>query len=262
MNLFKVKYDSARECATMNFTSQFRIAVEGFPRNFFSCVIEEPKKILLRDVHSPRLVQLPTGDNYLSLPPGSRSNDKNDSRCLDNNTFSQDISSQSTLLCRAASNHLSYERRRKRWETGSTEPASSSHPTNTIASCSNCERSSSERKEIYGGKKEMLKTKTRRKEFMLFGKEWNGNMISSAGRKVIKQLTSIEYSLVFSRPYDGQVHVLSTESALRKLWRTRRINWAKGLKQKIFPDKSFPNFGRTQFFSGLQILMISEFLQN
>lgn len=38
-----------------------------------------------------------------------------------------------------------------------------------------------------------------------------GNMIVSLGKKVIKQLTSIEYSLVFSRPYDGQVHVLSLE---------------------------------------------------
>jgi hypothetical protein len=36
-------------------------------------------------------------------------------------------------------------------------------------------------------------------------------MIVSVGKKVIKQLTSIEYSLVFSRPYDGQVHVLSLE---------------------------------------------------
>lgn len=33
-------------------------------------------------------------------------------------------------------------------------------------------------------------------------------------KKVIKQLTSIEYSLVFSRPHDGQVHVLSLESVL------------------------------------------------
>lgn len=40
-----------------------------------------------------------------------------------------------------------------------------------------------------------------------------GNMIVSVGKKVIKQLTSIEYSLVFSRPYDGQVHVLSLECA-------------------------------------------------
>lgn len=29
---------------------------------------------------------------------------------------------------------------------------------------------------------------------------------SVGSKKVIKQLTSIEYSLVFSRPYDGQVH--------------------------------------------------------
>lgn len=57
--------------------------------------------------------------------------------------------------------------------------------------------------------------KKRKKAYALLGAaEWNGNMIVSVGKKVIKQLTSIEYSLVFSRPYDGQVHVLSLESGV------------------------------------------------
>lgn len=33
-------------------------------------------------------------------------------------------------------------------------------------------------------------------------------------KKVIKQLTSIEYSLVFSRPYDGQVHMYSVSRSV------------------------------------------------
>lgn len=57
-------------------------------------------------------------------------------------------------------------------------------------------------------------------------------------KKVIKQLTSIEYSLVFSRPYDGQVHVLSLESGVHEqpagvvniVERHKRINREKGLK--------------------------------
>lgn len=74
----------------------------------------------------------------------------------------------------------------------------------------------SERKEIYGGKKEMVKkTKKNKKAYaLLSAAEWNGNMIVSVGKKVIKQLTSTEYSLVFSRPHDGQVHVLSLESGV------------------------------------------------
>lgn len=71
----------------------------------------------------------------------------------------------------------------------------------------------SERKEIYGGKKKKKKCWRRgKKAYALLSAEWNGNMIG--GKKVIKQLTSIEYSLVFSRPYDGQVHVLSLESGV------------------------------------------------
>lgn len=55
------------------------------------------------------------------------------------------------------------------------------------------------RKEIYGGKKEMLKKKN-----ALRGadEERNGEL----AKKVIKLLTSAECSSVFSRPHDGQVH--------------------------------------------------------
>lgn len=65
-----------------------------------------------------------------------------------------------------------------------------------------------------------------------------GNMIVSMGKKVIKQLTSIEYSLVFSRPHDGQVHVLSLDECLyEKASRSEFVQALQGLK--IFLDYKF-----------------------
>jgi hypothetical protein len=55
----------------------------------------------------------------------------------------------------------------------------------------------------------------RKKAYALLGcRRMKWEYDRSVGKKVIKQLTSIEYSLVFSRPYDGQVHVLSLESGV------------------------------------------------
>jgi hypothetical protein len=58
---------------------------------------------------------------------------------------------------------------------------------------------------------EEINRKTRKKSKAYALRRWMKWEYDRMGKKVIKQLTSIEYSLVFSRPYDGQVHVLSLE---------------------------------------------------
>lgn len=78
------------------------------------------------------------------------------------------------------------------------------------------------RKKSEEEKKEMYSTAGGKKKSMLLDEMY----ISSASRrsrKVIKQLTSIEYSLVISRPHDGQVHVIVQEKKESKYFKKIEI---------------------------------------